>query len=63
MEDFDEPFDLDGDGKFGAFEASILEEETNRKKGDNGNSGCCIVFLALGSSMLLSIWGITKFLA
>jgi len=55
MEDFDDPLDLDGDGEFGAFEASILDEETNRKKGGDGNSGCCTIFLALGSSALLSI--------
>jgi hypothetical protein len=61
MEDFDDPLDLLDDDGDGVVEMSIFEEEKKLKKGgSNNNSGCCIIFLALGSSTLLSIWGITK---
>jgi hypothetical protein len=61
MNDFEDPLDLLNDDGDGVIEMSILEEEEKHKKGGgNNNSGCCIIFLALGSSALLSIWGITK---
>ena len=60
MEDLDDPLDLLNDDGDGVIEMSILEEEEKLKKGGYNKSGCCIIFLALGSSTLLSIWGITK---
>lgn len=57
----DDPLDLDGDGKFTIVDMAILdEEEKQRTTNSNKKSGCCIVFLALGASALLSIWGITR---
>ena len=61
MKNGDDPLDLDGDGKFTYVDMAILdEEEKQRVSNNNKNSGCCIVFLALGASALLSIWGITR---
>ncbi len=62
MEDKD-PFDLDGDGKFGPFEMAILdEEEKNRKEGDGNKSGCCFIFLILGASARVSYWALSQFI-
>jgi len=57
MEEFENPLDLDGDGEVGAFEMSILDEETEKKKGGNGSSGCCVVFLVFGASVMMAGWG------
>ena len=63
MDDYEDPLDLLEDDGDGVIEMCLLDEEEKLKKGGgNNNSGCCIIFLALGSSTLLSIWGITKIL-
>jgi len=63
MDDYEDPLDLLEDDGDGVIEMCLLDEEEKLKKGgSNNNSGCCIIFLALGSSTLLSIWGITKIL-
>ena len=60
MDDFDDPLDLDGDGDVGAFELSILEEESKRNRGGKNNSGCCIVIVVLGSALSIAGWGIAQ---
>lgn len=63
MDEFEDPLDLLGDDGDGVIEMCLLEEEKKREKGSgNKNSGCCIIFLALGSPSVLSIWGIIKIL-
>lgn len=67
MKDFDEsPLDLDGDGD-DAVEMSLFfnNDEKNKKSGDSppDNSGCCLVLLGLGSSLLLTGWGVAKLIA
>jgi len=67
MKDFDEsPLDLDGDGD-DAVEMSLFfnNDEKNKKSGDNppDNSGCCLVLLGLGSSLLLMGPGVAKLIA
>ena len=48
-------------GSFTYADMAILdEEEKQRTTGGNKNSGCCIAFLALSTSVLLSIWGIPR---
>ena len=54
MNDFEDPLDLLDDDGNGVVEVCLLEEEEKGK--GNNNSGCCVMFLALGSSALLSIW-------
>lgn len=56
MNDFD-PADLDGDGEFDAIDISILENEDGggSKQPASGNSGCCVFFLAIGSSVGIGI--------
>ena len=61
MDEFEDPLDLLDDDGDGVIEVCLLEEEEkHEKRGGNSNSGCCFIFLALGSSTFLSIWGITK---
>ena len=57
MDDFDEdPLDfLDDDGD-GVNEMCLLfDEEQKKEKGNKppGNSGCCVVFLAVGASSII----------
>ncbi len=59
MDDFDDPLDLDGDGEVGAFEMSILDEESSKNR---GGSGCCLVFLLLGSAITVAGWGVQRIL-
>ena len=58
MEDYDDPLDLLDDDGDGVIEMCLLEEEEKLKKsGRPGkNSGCCVVFLLLGSSLILAGW-------
>ena len=57
MKDFDDPLDLLDDDGDGVVEMSFLEEEEKSPKdGRRKNSGCCVVFLALSSSLILSGW-------
>ena len=57
----DDPLDMDGDGKFTDIDLFLLDEEQKqRNHGGNKNMGCCVVFLALGTSAILSIWAITR---
>lgn len=61
MTNGDDRIDLDGDGKFTFVDMAIIdEEEKQRTTNSNKNSGCCIAFLALGASALISIWGTTQ---
>jgi len=52
MDDYD-PADLDGDGEFDGIDIAFLEDEDGGgdKKPARGNSGCCVVLLAIGSSV------------
>ena len=59
MDDFDGP-DFDGDGDFDAIDIAILEDEEGGKP--KGNSGCCVIFLAIGSSLAGAMWGISYFI-
>jgi len=57
MKDFDDPLDLLEDDGDGVVELSILEEEEKHKKSiENKNSGCCLVFLVLGSTLTIAGW-------
>ncbi|MBU1059061.1 MAG: hypothetical protein KJ804_12180 [Proteobacteria bacterium] len=64
MEDFDkDPLDLFDDDGDGVNEMCLLFDEDKKQKGSNkpqGNNGCCIVFLMMGSAVLVAGWGVTK---
>ena len=61
MQDYDDPLDLLDDDGDGVIEMSLLEEEETRKKGGSNNkSGCCVVFLTLGSSLVLAGWCVSQ---
>lgn len=63
MTEHEDPLDLLGDDGDGVVEMCLLEEEEKLKKGSaNKNSGCCVAFLALGASITMTAWGITRFL-
>ena len=55
MDDYD-PADLDGDGEFDGIDIAFLENEDGgeSKQPASGNSGCCIVLLTIGSSIISS---------
>lgn len=57
--DFDDDLDLLDDDGDGVIEVCILEEEENGNT-SNSKSGCCVVLFVLGSSTLLSIWGMME---
>ena len=67
MEDFGEsPLDLDGDGDDAIEMCMFFDEDGKSKQGGSkppGNSGCCVVFLALGASIGMTVWSVTRFLA
>ncbi|MFC1818939.1 hypothetical protein ACFL0B_07595 [Thermodesulfobacteriota bacterium] len=57
----DDPLDLLEDDGDGVVEMSLLEEEERQKKGSSNNkSGCSIVFLVLGSSLLIAGWYVNQ---
>ncbi len=66
MEDFDEnPLDLDGDGDDAMEMCLFFDDDKKSKKGGSkppGNSGCCVVFLAIGTSLAGAMWGISYFI-
>ena len=53
MDDYD-PADFDGDGEFDGIDIAFLENEDGEgnKKPARGNGGCCVVLLAIGSSII-----------
>ena len=64
MEDFDDsPLDLDGDGD-DAMEMCLFFDDDKKSKGSKppSNSGCCVVFLAIGSPLAGVMWGIHYFI-
>lgn len=68
MEDFDkDPLDLFDDDGDGVNEMCLLfdEDEKGKSSGSKppGNSGCCVVLLAVGVSAGMTAWGISYFLA
>ena len=69
MDDFDDfdnnPLDLDGDGDDAMEMCLFFDEDGKSKKGGSkppSNSGCCVVFLAIGSSLAGAVWGISYFI-
>ena len=57
----DDPLDLLDDDGDGVVEMSLLDEEEKHKKSDsNKNTGCCVVFLVLGSSLILAGWRVIQ---
>ena len=61
MQDHDDPLDLLDDDGDGVVEMSLIEEKEKRKKGSSNNkSGCSIVFLVLGSSLLIAGWYVIR---
>jgi len=65
MQDFDEdPLDLLGDDGDGVNEMCLfLDEDAKSKQTGSkppGNSGCCVLILAFGTSVGLAIWSITQ---
>ncbi len=68
MEDFDgDPLDLLDDDGDGVIEMGLFfdEDEKNKQSGIKppGNSGCCIVLLGIGTSLLVVGFGIAKWIA
>jgi hypothetical protein len=68
MEDFDEdPLDLLEDDGDGVIEMGLFFDDD--KKGNDsgseppGNSGCCVVILGMGASLLITGWGVAKWIA
>jgi len=57
MDNYD-PADLDGDGEFDGIDIAFLDDEdgAGKQKPTRGNSGCCVVLLALGSSVVIGWW-------
>jgi hypothetical protein len=57
MDDLEDPLDLLNDDGDGVVEMCLLgEEEELKKKGMSGNSGCCLVFLIICSSLAIAGW-------
>ena len=56
MDDYD-PADLDGDGEFDGIDIAFLENKDGggSKQPASGNSGCCVVLLAVGSSVEIGV--------
>jgi len=68
MEDFDEdPLDLLDDDGDGVNEMCLFfdEDEKDKQSGKKspGNSGCCVLLLGVGTSLLMAGWGIEKWIA
>ena len=68
MDDFDEdPLDLLDDDNDGVVETALFFDEDSKDKQTESkppsNSGCCVVFLALGTSIGVAAWTITQFFA
>ncbi|MDA3971826.1 MAG: hypothetical protein PF442_10795 [Desulfobulbaceae bacterium] len=68
MEDFDQdPLDLFDDDGDGVVEMCVLFDEDGKAKKPGSkppnNSGCCVVLLALGASIGMTVWGATRFFA
>jgi len=68
MEDFDgDPLDLLDDDGDGVIEMGLFfdEDEKNKQSGSKppGNSGCCIVLLGIGTSILIACCGVAKLIA
>jgi hypothetical protein len=66
--DFEEgPLDLIEDDGDGVIEMDLFfdEDEKNKQSGNKppGGSGCCIVFLAIGTSIGMAAWGISKWIS
>lgn len=59
MEEFEDPLDLLNDDGDGVIEICLLEEEKQKKK-INTNSGCCVLFLVLSSSLVSAVWCISQ---
>ena len=65
LDDFDEdPLDLLEDDGDGVIEMGLFFDE-DKQSGNKppGNSGCCVVFLAIGTSIGTAAWGISKWIA
>jgi hypothetical protein len=62
MDDYD-PADFDGDGEFDGIDIAFLEDEDGNKKKEpaRGNSGCCIVLLAIGFSIGIGYWCVSQY--
>jgi hypothetical protein len=57
VDDFEDPLDLFNDDGDGVVEMCLLkEEEVLKKKGMSENSGCCLVFLVICSSLAIAGW-------
>ena len=67
MDDFDEsPLDLDGDGDDAMEMCLFFDDDKKSKKGGSkppGNSGCCVVFLTIGASIGMTVWGVSRLLS
>ena len=66
--DFDEdPLDLLDDDGDGVIEMGLFFDD-DKKGNDSGskppvNSGCCVVILGMGASLLIIGWGVAKWIA
>jgi len=68
MDNFDDdPLDLLEDDGDGVIEMGLFfdedEKETDSGKKSPGNSGCCLLLLGVGVSLLMAGWGIVKWIA
>ena len=55
--------DLDGDGEFNAIDITILEEGESKTSAQNKNTGCCLPFLIVGSSITGAAFIINKIIS
>lgn len=61
MEDPDDPLDLLNDDGNGVVEMCLFEEEEKHRKGPViKNSGCCVLLLLLGTSLLTAAWCVSR---
>ena len=68
MDDFSEdPLDLLDDDGDGVNEMCLFFDDDGKdnKNGNKpqGKSGCCVVFLVMGTSILMAGWGLVKLIA
>ncbi|MFH1214902.1 MAG: hypothetical protein V1706_00205 [Pseudomonadota bacterium] len=63
MNEHEDPLGLLDDDGDGVIEMCLLEEDEQfQQKGKNNKKGCCVFLMVLGSSALLSIWGIGQYI-
>jgi hypothetical protein len=62
MDDYEDPLDLLEDDGDGVIEMGLFFDEDEKNK-PSGGGGCCVVLLGMGTSLLITGWGISKLIA